>query len=64
MSHLDGEKDGSDLKCWTPFLFEDVQADGSVCVDVRMVNFGREGHFRWLEWIVRGEVDVKEEHTT
>ena len=38
MSHLDGEKDGSDLKCWTPFLFEDVQADSSQLVDVWVVD--------------------------
>ena len=29
-----------------------------------MVNFRRERHLRWLEWIVGREVDVEEEDTT
>merc|ERR1712156_180546 len=49
---LDGEKDGSDLKCWTPFLFEDVQADSSQLVDVRVVDPCDEPYFGSSHWVV------------
>jgi len=49
---LDGEKDGSDLKCWTPFLFEDVQADSSQLVDVRVVDPSDEPYFGSSHWVV------------
>ena len=58
----DGEQHLRDGQSGRPLVFEDVQADGSVCVDVRMVNFGREGNLRRLEGIVRREVDVEEEY--
>ena len=40
---------------------EDVQTDGSVGVDVGMVDAGGEGELGGLEGVVCGEVDVEEE---
>lgn len=43
-------------------VLEDVQADGSILVDVGMVNPGDEVHLGGLEGVVGREVDVQEEH--
>ena len=45
-----------------PLSVQDVQADRSIAVHVRMVYAGGEGDLRRLEGVVRGEVDVQEEH--
>ena len=42
-------------------LPENIQTDGAVGVDVRMVDLSSEGDLWRLEWIVRGEVDGEEE---
>lgn len=47
-----------------PLIFEDVQADGSILVDVGVVDPGNEVNLGWFEGVVGGEVDVQEEHTT
>ena len=57
----DGEQNFRDGECGRPLILEDVQADGSVCVDVGMVDLGDEVAFGWPEGIVGGEVDVEEE---
>ena len=38
MSHLDGEKDGSDLKSWAPLFLQDVEADPAKLVYVWVVD--------------------------
>ena len=45
-----------------PLVFEDVEADIAVAVDVHVVNFRRELNLRRLEGVVRREMDVQEEH--
>ena len=57
----DGEQNFRDGECGRPLVLEDVQADGSVCVDVGMVDLGDEVAFGWPEGIIGGEVDVEEE---
>ena len=44
-----------------PLSIQDVQADRSIAVHVRMVYAGGEGDLRRLERVVRGEVNVEEE---
>lgn len=60
----DGEKHLGDSKCWGPLVFKDVQADGTVGVDVWMVNSSGEVHLGWLEGVVSREVNVQEEHSS
>lgn len=48
---------------WRPLIPQDVQANGPVRVDVRVVDLGGEADFRRLERIVRRERDGKEEYT-
>ena len=60
----DGEKHLGDGERRRPLILEDVQANGAICIDVRMVNFRSERHLRWLEWVVGREVNVEEEDTT
>ena len=45
-------------------VFEDVQADGSVAVDVWVVDSSSEGAFWRFERVVSWEVDVEEEDTS
>lgn len=46
-----------DCECWTPLVPQDIKADASVGVDVRMVNAGSEVDLWGLERIIGGEVD-------
>ena len=52
-----------DGQSWTPLVSKNVQAYTAVRVDVWVVNPSREVYFRWLEWIVCGEMDREEENT-
>jgi len=45
-------------------ILENVEADGSVGVDVGVVNFGDEVAFGRSEWVISGEVNVKEEDSS
>lgn len=53
-----------DRQCWRPLISQDVEADGSVAVDVWVVDFCGESDLGRLEWVVCREVDVKEEDTS
>merc|ERR1712100_907753 len=55
-----GERHLGNGKGWGPLILQDIKADGSVGVDVWMVDPGGEVDPRWLEWIVIWEVDVQE----
>jgi len=52
------EENLRDRQCWTPVVFEDVQADDSLTVDVAVVDACAKCHFRWLEWVLRGKVNI------
>lgn len=52
------EENLADRQCWTPIVFEDVQADDSLTVDVAVVDACAKCHFRWLEWVLRGKVNI------
>lgn len=60
----DGEKHLGDGKCWGPLVLQDVQADGTVGVDVWVVNSSGEVHLGWLEWVVSWEVNIQEENSS
>ena len=58
----DGEEHLGDGEGGRPLVFEDVEADRSIAVDVHVINFRRERDLGRLEGVVGWEVDVKEEH--
>ena len=60
----DGQEHLGDGEGWRPLLFQDIETDGAVRVDVWMIDPGREVDLGWLEWVVRREMDVQEEHTS
>ena len=59
-----GQEDLGNGQSRGPLVFQNVEADAPVRMDVAMVNSCRECHFGWLEGIVGGEVDVEEEDPT
>lgn len=60
----DGKEDFTDGEGWGPLGSQDVQADGTVGVDVGVVDLCCEGNLGWLERVVCGEVYGEEEHAT
>lgn len=58
----DGQQDLGDGERRRPLATENVQTDGTVGVDVGMVDLGGEGNLGGLEGVVRGEVDGEVEH--
>ena len=58
----DGQQYLANGECRTPLVLEDVQTDGSIGVDIGMVNAGRELALGGLERVVIGESDVEEEN--
>lgn len=46
-----------DGQCRRPLVSKDVKTDGTICIDVGVVNLGGKADFGWFEWIVRGETD-------
>jgi len=60
----DREEDLGDGQSWGPLLLEDIEADGSVGVDVWMIDPGGEIDLWRLEWVVSWEVNVQEEDSS
>jgi len=60
----DGEENLGDGKGWRPLFLEDIEANGAIGVDVRVIDSRCEVDLWWLEGVVGWEVDVKEEYTT
>ena len=58
----DGEEHLGNGEGGRPLVFQDVEADLSIAVDVHVVNFGRECDLRGLEGVVGRELDVQEEY--
>ena len=58
----DGEQHLRDSEGGRPLIFEDVEADRSIAVDVHVINFRRERNLGRLEGVVRREMNVQEEH--
>ena len=60
----DREQDLGDSECGAPLLFENVEADATVRVDVRVVDPRREVQLWRLERVVTGENNVEEVDAT
>jgi hypothetical protein len=60
----DGEQDLADGQCRTPLVLQNVKTDSSVGIDVAVVDPRRKVHLRWLERVVRWEVNVQEEDSS
>jgi hypothetical protein len=60
----DGEENLGDGECWGPLFLQDIKADGSIGVDIWVVDSCGEVDLGWLEWVVSWEVDVQEVNTT
>jgi len=60
----DGEQDLGDGECGTPLILQNVEANATIRVDVRVVDSSREVALWGLERIVRREVDVQEVNTS
>ena len=52
------EKNLRDRQGWTPIVFEDIQANDALTVDVAVIDAGTKCHFWRLEWVLRGKVDI------
>lgn len=52
-----------DRKSGRPLISQDIQTDGSIGVDVWVVDLGRKADLGRLEWVIGGESDGKEEDT-
>ena len=52
------EENLRDRQSWTPIVFEDIQANDALTVDVAVVDAGTKCHFWRLEWVLRGKVDI------
>jgi hypothetical protein len=53
-----------DSESGAPLVLENIQANATVWIDVRVVDSGSKVAFRWLEWVVSWEVDVQKEDTS
>jgi len=60
----DGQQHLSDGQSGGPLILQDIQADTTVGVDVRMVNSSIETDLGRLEGIISGEVNAQEENTS
>ena len=60
----DGQQDLGDSESRTPLIFQNVEANATVRVDVRVVNPSCEVTLWGLERVIGGEVDVEEVHAT
>lgn len=48
----------------TPVVFQNIQADDSLTVDVAVVDSGAEGNLWWLKWIIWRKCDIQKKNTT
>ena len=49
-------------QCRAPLVFQNIQADGSLAVNIGVVHLGLEGNLRGLERVVGREVDGHKKH--
>ena len=61
MSRCEDRRTFGNRQSRTPLIPQDVQTDGTVGVDVRVVDLGREGDLGGLEGVVGREGDREEE---
>ena len=61
---IDNNDDLANCESWGPLGPQDVKADGSIGVDIWMIDSSGERHLGRLEWIVSGEVNGQEEDSS
>ena len=49
---LDREEHGSNLECWRPLVFQNVQANSTQLVDIWVVDLGSEQNLWWHHWVL------------
>ena len=59
----DGKKHLGDGECGAPLLLENVEANTTVRINVRVIDACREVDLWWLERVIGGEVNVEEVDT-
>merc|ERR1719272_313330 len=60
----EGEQHLRDGQCRAPLVFQDVQTDSAIRIDVAVIDLCCEMELRWLEGVVRRKIDVQKEATT
>ena len=60
----DGKQDLANRQSRTPLIFENIQTDASVRVDVTVIDTGSEMDLGGLERIVGREVDIQKENSS
>ena len=60
----DGEENLGDGESWAPLVLQNVQTDDALGVDIAVVDPGAELHFRGLEGIISGEMNIQEEDSS
>jgi len=58
------KKDSSDLKSRRPFVFQDVQADATQFIDIRVVDLGQKPDLRWSHRIFFWQKELQFEDST
>lgn len=58
----DGEEDFGDGQCWAPVVFQNVQANNTLTVDITVIDSCPKCHLWRLEGVLRCEGDIEEEH--
>lgn len=48
----------------TPVVFQNIQADDSLTVDVAVIDSGTESNLWWLKWIIWRKCDIQKKNTT
>jgi len=60
----DGEEYFGYGECRTPIVFEDIQTDGSLRIDIAMIDPRTEDNLGRFERVIRGKGDLQEEYST
>ena len=60
----DGQQHLRDCQSWGPLIFQNIQADGTVGVNVWVVDSSGEVDLGWLEWVIGREMDIQEVHSS
>lgn len=58
------KQDLADGQRRAPLVFQNIQADTAIGVDIAMIDASSKVDLRWLEWIIGREVNVQKEDTS
>lgn len=57
------EKHLGDRECRTPLTLQNIKADATRCVDIRMIDFRFESDDWRLEWIIGGKINAEAKYS-